>query len=167
LELQRKVLPADDPTPLNTASGLAEALEAQGKLEEALAVHRQNLADAVRIRGENHTTNRQQFQLLGRCLLKLERYEEAEPILLKGLAIAQDPAAPNVRSAASFVEDLAKLYDGWKKPQRAQEHQAWAARLRASTQPASTQPATAPSAATRGAAPPARPTTVPAAGAAK
>jgi tetratricopeptide (TPR) repeat protein len=121
------------------------AAEAEPFLREALAIRRQLLLSG-------HPRVARAESLLGECLTALQRYAEAEPLLLAGYeTLHRDDQIklwwlPRWRREAH--ERLVKLYEAWGKPDKAQEWRAkevpvkdrrvppdqWAAELRAARQ---------------------------------
>jgi serine/threonine protein kinase/predicted Zn-dependent protease len=121
------------------------AAEAEPLLREALAIRRQLL-----FAGHPRVANAE--SMLGGCLTALQRYAEAEPLLLAGYETLHRAdqlklwALPRWRRKAH--ERLVKLYEAWDKPDKAQEWRAkevpvedsrvppdkWAAELREARQ---------------------------------
>jgi tetratricopeptide (TPR) repeat protein len=95
-----------------TAAG--NATEAEPRLREGLKIRRDVLPKGHRAVAEAES-------LLGGCLTALQRYAEAEPLLLTGYeALQKDDAAPP-RVLREAHERLVKLYEAWDKPDKAQE----------------------------------------------
>jgi serine/threonine-protein kinase len=146
LELQRKTLPPNDLSTINSTSALASALENQGKPDEAEPLHRAAYDMTLAAQGADHPLAQHHRWLLGRCLVKVKRLDEAEPILLDGLSRAQRAGAtgaPGARMTGKFATELASLYD-------MQGRMDEAARYRAIDLASASQPATAPATQTAG-----------------
>jgi hypothetical protein len=92
---------------------LAQAQEAEPLLRESVTIRRERLPS-----GDWRTANVE--SLLGGCLTALERYEEAEPLLLnsyRGFQAAREPPTKRVEQAGQRV---LRLYESWGKPDRAE-----------------------------------------------
>ena len=59
--------------------------------------------------------------LLGSALTSLERYEEAEALLLDARASLKDVPGPQGREAKATVTRLRTLYEAWRRPDKAAE----------------------------------------------
>ena len=56
---------------------------------------------------------------LGVCLMRLERYDEAETLLLRGHGCAERERGPTSSDALSVKKRLVELYEAWGKPGQA------------------------------------------------
>ncbi|MFO0984248.1 MAG: serine/threonine-protein kinase [Planctomycetota bacterium] len=63
---------------------------------------------------------------LGACLMALERYDEAEPLLLECYDAISAAAGDHRQAQRTTIENLVELYRRWEDPERAEE---WGARL--------------------------------------
>jgi tetratricopeptide (TPR) repeat protein len=132
LEIRRRLLGNEHADSIAALNTLAALLQDQGELAEA----EQHSARAVELArmalAQDHWLTAMCRANYGRCLLKLRRYEEAEPQLLagySGLAAAFGKEHEQAKRVGTF---LVSLYDAWGKPEQAAE---WRA------QPPTTQPA--------------------------
>ncbi len=101
--LARSALGEDDQLTLSIADTLAVVLHLQGKHEEAVVEFDQIAAAGVPSMSSVH---------YGRCLLELERFKEAESVLL---AAHNQGSAPAGRA-------LKDLYDAWGQPEKAAQY---------------------------------------------
>ncbi len=62
----------------------------------------------------------------GRTLVKLERYEDAEPALNEAYTLLDAGEGSDSEGTTLVVEALIDLYDAWGKPEKAAE---WRAKL--------------------------------------
>jgi eukaryotic-like serine/threonine-protein kinase len=125
LDVRRKI-PAPDPEIADALASLGKALLGHGHaqqalplLEEAVKLDRQALPD-----GHWHTAYVE--NLLGSCLTDLERFEEAEPLLLTSFGILQVKRSSQPRVARQALERIVHLYEAWKKPEQAAD---WKSKL--------------------------------------
>jgi len=87
--------------------------QAEPLLQEALPIFRAQL-------GNNHRATIQAARTLGSCLLALDRYDEAEPLLVESFTYYQNEAM--VKELAPAREALYDLYTAWSKPDKAAEY---------------------------------------------
>lgn len=72
--------------------------------------------------------------LLGRCLTALARYGEAEPILLGAHERLRADGLGSPDSIREVADQIAALYEGWKKPAEAMEWRDKSAHTRTSSE---------------------------------
>ena len=102
LEIQRRLLPPEDPELAVTLSNLGILRRAQGDLEEAGRFLREALTLRRRALGDRHPRTAQALSNLGAVLNAQGRFGEAEPLLREALDIRRhtlDRAHPEVASS--------------------------------------------------------------------
>ncbi len=82
--------------------------------EEALTVRRQSL-------GADHWQTGMSMVAVGDCLRWLDRFDEAEPLLIKGHSLVDGQFGAEDERTLSAVQALIDLYQDWGKPQKAEE----------------------------------------------
>src|SRR5262249_3716550 len=99
-----------------TAAGKAagKAADAESRLREGLKIRREVLP-------KGHWALAQAESLWGGCLAALQRYAEAEPLLLNSYAALQKDETVPPRQLREAHERLVKLYEAWDKLDKAQE----------------------------------------------
>ena len=119
LAINQRVFPSDHPEVAITQSGMAVLLLATDRAAEALDLAKaagDTLAAAL---GPEHWRTAWAHALEGAALTKLERFAEAEPLLLEAhSALEQDTGArgAQVDSTAGYLSDL---YTAWGRPEDA------------------------------------------------
>jgi serine/threonine protein kinase/Flp pilus assembly protein TadD len=98
-----------------TAAG--KAVEAEPLLHEGLNIRRNALP-------KDHWAVADAASVLGGCLAALQRYPEAEPLLLTSYESLQKDEQVQPRVLREAHERLVKLYETWDKPNKAQEWRA-------------------------------------------
>ena len=101
----------------NLLNDLARYVESEQLLRESLPLHVQAL-------GEDHPRTAVNRSLLGAALTGLQRYEEAETLLLQtyaGLEASLPPAGTRAEVLAPTIKRLVRLYEAWGKPEKAGE----------------------------------------------
>lgn len=130
-EAQSRTLGANHMDTLVTRLNMARTIFDQGNYANAEASVREVMAQwdaqypAHWITGLSHT-------VLARCLVKLERHEEAEPELLRAVDILLAAVGTENEHTRNAITELATLYDRLEKPEQAA---AWRAKA-ASSAPA-------------------------------
>jgi tetratricopeptide (TPR) repeat protein len=66
--------------------------------------------------------------LLGRCLTVQKRFQEAEPLLLKGYEALRVKRGEGKKETAEAADGLAGLYESWGKPDQAAQYRKQAKR---------------------------------------
>jgi tetratricopeptide (TPR) repeat protein len=123
-EIQSRALGATHPDTLNSTHGLARTLLGQGAAAQAEPLLREIVAVAEGIHPAGHWLTATYRIDLGRCLTALERYFEAETLLLRGYEDVS--AAPDERGELppKAVRAIVELYEAWGKPGHAAEYRA-------------------------------------------
>ena len=120
----RRTLGDHHPQTLASQQNLAKNFQEQGKLEEAEALFAKTLETAAKVGSVDPVTLAAIHGNYGICLLKMERYAEAETEDLasyEGLAAVAGPQHAKTLEAAGRLVDL---YEAWNKPDKAAEYRA-------------------------------------------
>ena len=88
LSMNRRV-GASEREMLATQSNLASSYGELGRLEEALEMYRDVYFRTLKLLGEEHKDTLLEANNYAHCLLSLRRFDQARPLLLKTLAVAQ------------------------------------------------------------------------------
>jgi len=109
----------EDPRTLRNLNNHARLLQDTNRHEQALELLREVLDIAERIQ-PGLPQNDQIFRYsLGRSLLSLRRYEEAETHLLKSHQATFEPPPETAARVAAKVDSLIQLYTEWGRPEQA------------------------------------------------
>jgi tetratricopeptide (TPR) repeat protein len=126
LELQTRPGASTDPNDLAlTRHSLGRVLLESGKPVEAEPLLREALKQRLASSPRNWVTGNTQFYL-GRCLVKLKRYAEAERELIQAHEILQSSEGVPPKRRRMVVEELIELYSAWGRQDVAEE---WKKRL--------------------------------------
>ncbi len=137
LEGCRRSLGDDHPRTLGSLSNMGDLRRAQGRANEATQLHRQALDGLLRQFGEDDWRVANARLGLGRDLIVLGRFEEAERELLEFTRVAGLPRFASPGRRRQGREALAALYEAWHKAEPEKGYDAKAAEWRApSEQPA-------------------------------
>ena len=115
----------DELTPM-TMDTLAVVLHMRGKNQEAILEFDQVAAAARKTAGEDRWFTLMSPVYYGRCLLELDRYEDAETVLQTTYAGVKELNGEEHESTQSALAALVDLYEAWGKPEQAAE---WRAKL--------------------------------------
>jgi tetratricopeptide (TPR) repeat protein/tRNA A-37 threonylcarbamoyl transferase component Bud32 len=133
LRTQRKNLPAGHADLAPTLTGLGGVLTTKGQAKEAEPLLREGLEIRKKTLPKEDWRTGNAASVLGGCLTALGRYTEAEPLLLGGYATIKASPAAMPRRVQQALARIIKLFDAWKKPEKAAE---WRAKLKETEQPA-------------------------------
>jgi len=97
----------------------AAARERRGDLAGAESLYRESLSRNLRLLGEKNAATATAAAALGKVLLTQRRFGEAEAELMRARTIREQALGPAAPLTVRTIEDLATLYDGWGKPERA------------------------------------------------
>ncbi len=122
LEMIQKVLPADHPRFATAYSNVAIALLQQGKADSAEPLFREGLRIAQKVYPEGHDQTAMIAALLSQCLIKLQRYEEAESVLLASYQYFRERMHVQHNAVPVMLRTFVGLYKIWGKPQKAEEY---------------------------------------------
>jgi serine/threonine-protein kinase len=122
LELRRKKLPAGHPNIAGSLTWLGKLLTDRGNaqagellLREALEIRRRTLAA-----GDWQTAETE--SLLGACLTALQRYEEAEPLLVVSYTTLKARRGDQDRRTRRTLQYLIDLYQAWGKLEKTAQY---------------------------------------------
>jgi tetratricopeptide (TPR) repeat protein len=110
--LARGALGEDDRRTINIADTLAVVLFLRGKYNEAIFEFEAVASAATATAGNDRWFTMMSAEHYGRCLVALDRYEDAETVLL----------AIHDSGDESGSQALIDLYDAWGKPAKAAQH---------------------------------------------
>jgi eukaryotic-like serine/threonine-protein kinase len=124
LEVNTRKHGAGDGRSLSAMNGLATALLKQGKMSEAEPVL-SRLVEISKGTMPEKAMNRLLFQTkYGDCLLKLKRWDEAEPQLLSSYQGMMEKLGGKNGRTQWVLAKVVELYDAWEKPEKAAEYRA-------------------------------------------
>jgi tetratricopeptide (TPR) repeat protein len=120
LDIQRRELPSHHPDIANTVGLLVGVLNMAGRYDEAEALIRESVNNLRAAHPEGVIAIAFAEGLLGETLVKQQRYEEAEPVLLRSHAAILKGVmnASNFLALESFNR-VVELYDSWGRPEEA------------------------------------------------
>jgi tetratricopeptide (TPR) repeat protein len=114
-------LDGDHPDRAIFRKNLATALLAQGRATEAEPLAREALAI---FRSSSPTSWRvaDAESVLGACIMKSGRFQEAEPLLLGSYRTLKEEQGGGAKYAAKALERIVELYIRWGRPAQAAEY---------------------------------------------
>jgi len=137
LEVSRRILGDDHPRTLAALSNLAGLLSAQGKPSEAEPLYQTVVRTAPRALPAGHWQIALYQGLYGQCLVRLQRYEQAEAELLQSYAGLVAALGASHERTLRAVERLVTLYEAWGRSEQAAE---WQAKLPTTGRDSKSQP---------------------------
>jgi serine/threonine-protein kinase len=105
-------------TAINTTK-LADILHARGQLSVALQLHREGYERTARVLPADHLFTALARNEWASVLIDVERYAEAEPLLLESYRTLRESQGLESRYTESTVRYLITLYEAWGKPDEA------------------------------------------------
>jgi non-specific serine/threonine protein kinase/serine/threonine-protein kinase len=117
LETYRRTLGPDHYLALVTLANVARVTQDIGRLAEAEGLYRELVAAAARSLPERHPNLGIYRGGLGVCLMRQERYAEAETELLAALEANRAVLGPEHPRTVVATERLTELYGAWGRPQ--------------------------------------------------
>ena len=104
--------------------GLAHCMMNEDQATKALPLFQRALQIRERIlsKESNHPLLAEAKGAMGTCLVKLERFVNAEPLLLKSYQIMKKGYGPKHPDTVLALEAIIELYESWKKPAEVQEY---------------------------------------------
>ncbi|MCB2207154.1 MAG: tetratricopeptide repeat protein [Bacteroidetes bacterium] len=125
LTIQRNTLGDEHPklaTSLNNIAGLykekGDYIKAEEYYKEALEIQESNLP-------EGHWLTAVTMNNYGECLIKLERYREAESLITASYPILKEKRGHDDTYTLKALDNLINLYTVWKKPEKVKEYEAY------------------------------------------
>ena len=111
---------SDDPRESATSFiDFAILLTQQGRPDAAEPLLRESVRILKNLPRENRVFTAYAVAQLGECLMTLERFEEAEPLLIESLAEFQAELTDIHPSTVGTRKRIVKLYETWQRPNRA------------------------------------------------
>ena len=124
LALREEHLGADHPSVARVLSDLAMLLAARGKHAAGETEMRRALAILERSLPAGDWRRARAASVLAVCLTGLERFEEAESLLLASYPALRDQLGASAPETLESLERLAELYDAWGRENKAAEARA-------------------------------------------
>ena len=124
LEISTRVSGDSHPKTLWLRGSLGDLFAAQGKLEEAEAIYAKSLETSRKAYGDENRSTVFLMGGVGELLLKQEKYAEAEIALLELIEIYKRTLPSEHTDNYWAYETLAKIYEGWGKPEKAKKYRA-------------------------------------------
>lgn len=118
LDIRRRTLGDDHPDTLAAAINLAGTLREGGRLEEALALFESASQSAAELPAEHRVWPHLKGGY-GETLLLLNRFAEAEPLLLDSHAAFENALGAEHPATRRAAERLRRLYTAWGRPEQA------------------------------------------------
>jgi len=116
-----RVMGKEHPNTLGAMSNLSGLLRTRGRLEEAESIAREVVALGEKVLPPDHWALGA-FQIAhGTTLMDMERFAEAEPILIESLRILQGAYGDAHPNTAAARANLHTLYTRWGRPDKAAE----------------------------------------------
>ncbi len=123
LEIRRETLGIDHPDVANSLYNLADLYADRGQWAAAEPPARASLA-ILELAVQDHWRVALVESLVGRCLVGLGRYPEAETLLLRSHAALLEERGIDSSSTQESLRRLAALYQEWGRPAKAAQFQA-------------------------------------------
>jgi len=108
---------------LSAQANLGVVLEARGKYEEAARAMADAMRDAEGYLPEEHWLRASFAKVRGASLVGLNRYSEAEPLLLRALATFESRFGGTHERTQRTLEVLVRMYAAWGRPAEARRYQ--------------------------------------------
>ncbi len=106
----------------NTKRNLASLLAATGEPEQGEALARQALQILRQFKKPDDWSIADAESILGACLRAQERYQEAEPLLVKGYRILRETRGASSIYTLQARRRIRDLYEAWGKPEQTVEY---------------------------------------------
>jgi tetratricopeptide (TPR) repeat protein len=119
LEMRRKLLSDEHPQVGASLHSLAVLLYLKGERNEAEKTQRQAIDTYQKSLKPDHWLIHRCRSHLGKCLIKLKRYREAEEQLLTGYAGLKAALGDRDVETQKAVSHLIELYESWGNPEKA------------------------------------------------
>lgn len=122
LAMNERIYPSDHPEIAITKSGMAVLLLETDRPDEALEMARSATDSLAASFGEDHWRVGWARTLQGASLTALERFGEAEPLLLEGYAVLSASTGARMSQVESALRYLVELYRTWGRPEEADRY---------------------------------------------
>lgn len=132
LETRRRVLGDLHPDTLSSLNNLAWNLFDQGRAGEAEPMFRQAVDGYSQTMPEGHWIVAVYRGGLGNCLTSLQRFEEAEALLLESYEVEHKVLGPDHKFTKKVAGYLEELYEAWGYPEKAAEYRTLSSMLESS-----------------------------------
>jgi serine/threonine-protein kinase len=119
IAMRTRLLGPDHRDVLVSLSAYANLLKERGEYARAESLHRNVLARRLRVMGPDHPLVGSSLHSLGETLERERKYAAAESAYVAALALRGRILRPDHPDTRRTRESLAKLYEVWKKPERA------------------------------------------------
>jgi serine/threonine-protein kinase len=119
IDLLRQYMGPEHPLTASTAGTLGLTLTRDGKAVEGEPYLREALAIRKKILPQGDASISSAVSALGECLTVEQRYAEAEPLLIESYNELKSKLGDQEKRTVEARQRLAKLYDGWNKPDQA------------------------------------------------
>lgn len=126
LEAARRAFGDEHQVTLDVMTTLGMLYQRGGRRDEAVSLLVQALETSQRVFGEDYPLTIQVMDRLGTLYLNQGRYAEAEPLLLKHQQARRESLGADHPATVVSTKTLIRLYEAWKKPEKAEE---WRAKL--------------------------------------
>jgi tetratricopeptide (TPR) repeat protein/tRNA A-37 threonylcarbamoyl transferase component Bud32 len=123
LAVQRRLLPSGLAELASTLVNLGATLNGLGSSEEAAPLLQEAVDSFASLLGDNHSITGAARSALGDCLVRLERYEEAEKQLLEAYRILESDGRQR-ETRTRTVDRLVALYEAWGRSEQADKWRA-------------------------------------------
>lgn len=123
-------LGADHPEALAALSGLAYSYYRSEAWEDAVSWYRKSIEQSAGRYGDTHLEVHQGREFLGAALRKLQRFTEAETVLIERHRVSLDTGGVEHKDTRAAAQSLVDLYTDWNEAEPGTGHDARAAEWR-------------------------------------
>ncbi|MCK4340467.1 MAG: serine/threonine protein kinase [Phycisphaerae bacterium] len=124
LEIYRDLLGGEHRDVGGALIGLGSSLSERGRPEIGEPRLREGLAIWRKTPPQENWLYAEAESLLGECLTHLERYEEAQPLVLRGYLAVKEAKGEQHRRTGMALDRIIQLYEAWERPDQAAEYRA-------------------------------------------
>ncbi len=124
MEGYRRVLGEEHPSTVTSIAALAGIRRRQGRFADALPLYREALEKRSRALGDDSRKTLHVFRGLVATLIALERFKEVEPLANECYERHARVFGLSDKENRAVIELLVELYEGWGKPDQADEYRA-------------------------------------------
>lgn len=122
LDTRRAMLHPEHPDIARSLAALGGLLMRTDKSNLAEPYLRECVGIMTQIVSEDHWKVAEAESALGECMTAMERYDEAETLLIRSHAVIETTRGPHDELARQSVGRLIRLYDAWGKPALAERY---------------------------------------------